>query len=79
MISLIRKKNNISQKELAKLIGATQSYIAKIENGKANPTNDIILKLSIALNCCPIIIFIILNNEKIKYCSKCHLKCHFDI
>ena len=35
-----RKKNNLSQKELAQLMGYSPSYIANLENGRQRPTAD---------------------------------------
>ena len=41
-----RKRKKISQKELAKKIGCTQSAISKWENGKKIPGGIYMLKLS---------------------------------
>ena len=35
-----RKKNNLSQKQLAELMGYSPSYIANLENGRQRPTAD---------------------------------------
>ncbi|MCG1666723.1 MAG: CBS domain-containing protein [Thermoplasmata archaeon] len=39
-IKKLRKKANITQKELANLTGLSQSYIARIESGDLNPTYE---------------------------------------
>lgn len=45
-----RKQRNLTQKDLAKLCGVTQSKISKIENGDANPTLKVLRKIANALN-----------------------------
>ncbi len=45
-----REKQNISQKDLAKLIGTGQARISKIENGVANPSLKVMTKIAEALN-----------------------------
>lgn len=45
-----RKKENVTQKQLAKKIGTKQSAIARLENGNANPTLSFLEKISFALN-----------------------------
>ena len=45
-----RNENNITQKELSKLTGITQSDISKIENGNANPSIKTLQKIAKALN-----------------------------
>jgi len=37
-VSQARRSRNISQEDLATLLGTSQSYIAKLESGDANPT-----------------------------------------
>lgn len=46
----LRKKQKITQLELAKKIGTTQSNIVKMESGKQNFTIDILSKVAQALN-----------------------------
>lgn len=49
MILELRKKENLSQVELAKKIGTTQSNIARMEAGEQNFTIDTLQKISSAL------------------------------
>jgi transcriptional regulator with XRE-family HTH domain len=42
----IRKRKGLSQKVLAELSGTTRASIALLESGSANPTLDILLKIS---------------------------------
>jgi DNA-binding XRE family transcriptional regulator len=46
----LRKKEGMSQFELAKKIGTTQSNVARIEAGKQNFTTEILVKIAKALN-----------------------------
>jgi len=45
-----RKKENITQKQLAIKVGTKQSAIARLENGNANPTLSFLERISAALN-----------------------------
>lgn len=46
-----RQAKNLTQKELAQLVGVQQSEITNYENGKAIPNNQFIAKLEKSLNC----------------------------
>lgn len=48
-IRFMRNSKNISQYELAKQTGLTQSQISKIENGKRSLKNDEVILISRAL------------------------------
>ncbi len=48
-IAKARKSQNISQQELSKMTGIIQADISRIENGKANPTINVITRLADAL------------------------------
>ncbi len=50
-IALIRKRKNLSQYKLAQEILTDQSNLARIEDGKVNPTVKTLLKISSALDC----------------------------
>lgn len=50
-IARIREKKNITQYKLAKEIFTDQSNLARIEEGKVNPTVKTLLKISSALKC----------------------------
>lgn len=45
----LRKKKKISQNELAKRIGTTQSNVARMEAGKQNFSTDMLMKVATAL------------------------------
>lgn len=49
-VKRIRKKVGITQSELAKLAGVSQSLIAKVESGKIDPTFSNMKKIFAALN-----------------------------
>lgn len=50
-IVLIREKKKMSQYKLAKEIFTDQSNLARIEDGKVNPTVKTLLKISVVLKC----------------------------
>lgn len=45
-IILERKKKNLSQEQLALLSDIDRTYLARIEEGKANPSIRVLIKLS---------------------------------
>ncbi len=45
----LRENNNLTQEDLAGLVNVHQTYIGKLETGKANPSLKLIYKLSSAL------------------------------
>jgi len=48
-ISILRKKRSLTQSRLSKLSGATRASIALIESGTSNPTLEVLIKISKAL------------------------------
>ena len=50
LITQLREKRGITQSALGKMIGTTQSAIARMENGEQNFSTEMLLKLSRALN-----------------------------
>ncbi|HEY3875069.1 MAG TPA: helix-turn-helix transcriptional regulator, partial [Candidatus Kapabacteria bacterium] len=50
-IRQLREYRGLSGEQLAAKIGATKSYISKIENGRLNMTIGTLVKISNALNC----------------------------
>lgn len=54
-IKKARKLKNISQRELAKKAGTSQSYISEIETGAtSSPTLDLIEAICTVLEVCPL-------------------------
>lgn len=49
-ILALRRKKNLTQEQLAKLTGAKQSSIARIESGRHNPSLRILEKIAEALD-----------------------------
>jgi len=47
----LRKKKKMSQAQLAKQIGTTQSNVARIETGQQNLTTNTLQKIATAFNC----------------------------
>jgi transcriptional regulator with XRE-family HTH domain len=50
-VSEQRKARGLSQKELAELVGTTQSAIARLESGGRPPRIDTLLRIANALDC----------------------------
>ena len=50
-IAQMREKKKITQYKLAKEILTDQSNLARIEDGKVNPTVKTLLKISVILKC----------------------------
>ena len=50
-IKTARIEQNLTQKELAKIIGISASYLSKIENGKCDCNVYIIFKIIKTLDC----------------------------
>jgi len=45
-VKQVRKKKGISQKDLCKSIGITQSYLSQVENDKKTPSIDVLETIS---------------------------------
>lgn len=74
MLKNARKKLGLSQRELAKKLKVTQSYISKLENNRIdNISVNLILDISKELKLCPIAVFVFFVN----CCHNCHFDCHF--
>lgn len=52
LILALREKHRITQAQLAKAIGVSQPYIAKIEDGEENLTIETMAKILVALKTC---------------------------
>lgn len=51
MIRELRRKKDITQEELAQLVGVGHSAVAKWETGKCKPTADKLVKVADVLGC----------------------------
>ncbi|UAW07767.1 XRE family transcriptional regulator [Psychrobacillus phage PVJ1] len=45
-IAAIRKRKNISQQELAKMVGCSHWWLNNIENGRRSPGLSLVMKIS---------------------------------
>ena len=52
-LKIMRVKNDLTQAELARLIGVNQTLISKLEKKKVKPSVDTVYKLADALNVTP--------------------------
>ena len=48
-VIIARKERNLTQKDLAELIGTKQSNISRLESGNYNPTIDFLNKIAVAV------------------------------
>ena len=48
-IIMARKEKNLTQRDLAELIGTKQSNISRLESGNYNPTLDLLNKIALAV------------------------------
>ena len=49
-VIMARREKNLTQKELAELIGTRQSNISRLESGNYNPTIDFLQKIASAMD-----------------------------
>ena len=60
----IRATHGVSQKELARRTGLSQSYISRLSLGIKSPTLDVVAKIATALNVCPFKLMEVTNSDK---------------
>lgn len=80
-IKYLRMHNkNISQKELAKQLNITQSYLSKIEHGVKTPSFELGLRIAMLLDVCPFALsdeytkkMLEQNKNRYHMCEKCYL------
>lgn len=49
-IRYLRKQRHLSQEDLALRCGVNKNYLCDLENGKRNPTVDILERITLGLN-----------------------------
>ena len=77
MIKNARIHKGLSQVQLAKVLGVSQSYISKLENRRTKTVSvGFVLKLSKILNLCPVNLFVFLSKccDNCCYKQQCNLK-----
>jgi putative transcriptional regulator len=63
-------KSHLTQAQFAELLGVSRQTVISLENGKYNPSLELALKISTALNCHIEDIFELAeNSEKKKFCN----------
>lgn len=68
MMGSYRRKEKISQKELAKAVGISNNYLSNIENGYTIPSLETFTELSVTLGKTPD--FFLLGQHQRRYCRK---------
>jgi len=63
-IRTLRLNSNITQGELAKLVGVSGSYIGYLERGKKNPSLDLLVKIAKSLNISPDMLLISADDKE---------------
>jgi len=48
----LRKRQGLSQGKLGDMLGVSQSFVARVENGHQKPSVDLILKISYIFDIC---------------------------
>lgn len=70
-LKLLRQNHNLSQQELAEMVGCSRQTIISIETGCKNPSVEIALKIAYALNTPIEKIFSLEDGkEKERFCKK---------
>lgn len=46
----MRKENGMTQVELAESVGVDSTYISRLENGRDHPSEEVLLRLAVALH-----------------------------
>ncbi|HFD2052220.1 TPA: helix-turn-helix domain-containing protein [Clostridium perfringens] len=84
-IKYLRTQRNISQKELAKKLNITPSYLSKIEHNEKSPSFELGLRIAMILDICPFSLsdeytkkMLEQNKDRYHMCEKCYLD-DFDI
>lgn len=72
IIKKCRKKNKLTQKQLAIKLNVSQSYVSQLETNVRVPSLDIAFKLSSIFNICPLYMI----KDLTRCCYKCQLYCH---
>lgn len=62
-IKICRKELGYTQEELAERVHTTQPYVSRLENGNFNPSMQMIVKISTALNIS--IDYLLLDDRKV--------------
>lgn len=79
-IQYLRKIKNISQKELAKQLNITPSYLSKIEHNEKSPSFELGLRIAMLLDICPFSLSDEYTKKMLESLSRYHMceKCFLD-
>lgn len=60
----LRKKQGLTQEQVAELAGRSQQYISNLERGLCNPTIDTLQRIARAIGVSPIALFVPVRKSK---------------
>jgi len=63
LFKMLRKRNNLSARELSVKAGLSPSYVAKVESGSISPSVPIFVKLMKCLDCSIHEVYLIMFSE----------------
>ncbi|MGG7159155.1 helix-turn-helix domain-containing protein [Clostridium perfringens] len=75
-----RRKNNLTQKELAKKLNISRSYLCELEHRVNAPSYVLLVRISNTLKICPLKLLNYYSSEKLNFnCCKygCYTKANF--
>ncbi|EOU1110505.1 helix-turn-helix transcriptional regulator [Clostridium perfringens] len=75
-----RRKNNLTQKELAEKLNISRSYLCELEHRVNAPSYDLLIRISNVLEICPIKLLNYYSSEELIFnCCKygCYTKANF--
>ncbi|MGU8484958.1 helix-turn-helix domain-containing protein [Clostridium perfringens] len=75
-----RRKNNLTQKELAEKLNISRSYLCELEHRVNTPSYHLLVRISNTLKICPLKLLNYYSSEKLNFnCCKygCYTKANF--
>ncbi|MGU8438920.1 helix-turn-helix domain-containing protein [Clostridium perfringens] len=80
ILKAYRRKNNLTQKELAEKLNISRSYLCELEHRVNAPSYDLLVRISNTLKICPLKLLNYYSSEKLNFnCCKygCYTKANF--
>ena len=80
MFEEYRRKNNLTQTQLAKKLGISKSFLCELEHKQSRPSPNMLIHISNVLKLCPIKLLNFFYNNTLQFdCCKygCYTKANF--